>query len=209
MMKQFAAALLCISALASQSVLVSPPVVATTQPVANVVPISNRVSAPVNAQVNPQVQVNNNAQANPQAHMQNVVKIDNDFLLQLIALKQVAMHMNSGNALAQLITLHALWNNSEDMRALFHNVDLSAANVGLYYDPSTQSFALVDLASNARTDINALQARLQALAAQGATVDANVAVAPAQSGLISQLPIVGPLLTGLPIVGPLLRSLGN
>jgi len=140
---------------------------------------------------------------NSNSNTQNVVKIDNNFMLQLLALKTIAMSMNQNNALQQLIALHALMSSNDQLRTLFGGVDLAATNIGLYYDPSSQNFVFVDLANNAKVDIQTLMSRLQASAAQNAS--ANVA----PSGIIGNLPIVGPLLGGLPIVGPLVRSLGN
>lgn len=169
--------------------------------------VPNKVAAVVanntaaNVASNTRVAANNAVTVN----MQNAVKVDNDFLLQLLALKNIAMSMNQNNALTQLVQLHALWNNNNDLNKLFSGIDISAANIGLYYNAATQNFVLVDLSTGAATDIITLMSRLQAAAA--ASQNANAAVV--ASGLLGDLPIVGPLLGGLPIVGSLVRGLGN
>lgn len=161
--------------------------------------VANNIAAAVTNNANNSANANANAQAN--ANLKYAVKIDNDFLLQLIALRNVAMSMNSSNVLEQLVMLHALWTSNDKLRTLFHSADFSAANIGLYYDPTSQKFALVDLSAGTQVDIQTFMARLQVAAAQ------NAAATP--SGIIGSLPIVGPLLTGLPIVGPVLKGLGN
>lgn len=201
-MKTFASILLLILSAASQpNTLLSP----AAPTIASTTNASNNTTIQAQAQNQNRIAATNNSTAAVNA--QNVVKIDNDFLLQLLALKYIALSMNQNNALTQLIQLHALWNANDKLRMLFAGVDVSSANIGLYYDQSTQSFALIDLSSGARTDILTLMAKLQAIASQNVNVNGNANVA--VSGLIGGLPIVGPLLGGLPIVGPIVKGLGN
>ena len=160
-----------------------------------------------NIAANTNINANNNAAVSSNINMDNVVKIDNDFLLQLLALKSIAMNMNGNNVLQQLLLIYAMFHNNDKLRVLFNGINIASTNIGLYYDATTQNFSLVDLNTNAFTDINTLISRLQFNNNQ----NINAQVKP--SGLIDQLPIVGPLagslLGGLPIVGGLVQGLGN
>ena len=153
--------------------------VAVVQPVDNVAvvqPVDNvAVVQPVTTDANAQP-ANNNQSA------QNVVRLDNNFLLQLIAVKAVADVNNQDKALKELFAL----------QTLFGHAKLAEANIGLSYNEEDASFELVDAGNNSALDTQALISRLQEQTAQNTdandsaqNADANVPV----SGLVGRVVI--------------------
>jgi len=114
--------------------------------------------------------------ANADNSIKNAVKVDNNFLLELLALKEISVDNQKKGVLAQLLTLDTLWNTNSNLKNLFQNVNFSAANVGIYYDYASQSFKMVDMATHADVTIADFVAKLQAMA--------NNNSAPVQSGLV-------------------------
>lgn len=159
-MKQVIAALLVFMVLNCQETnrVIAAPIIATPAP------------APVN-------------NANASVNSKNAVKVDNNFLLELLALKEIAVDNQKKGVLAQLLTLDTLWNTNSNLKNLFQNVNFGAANVGIYYDYASQSFKMVDMTTRADVTIADFVAKLQAMASANNSVPVKSGLADLDLGL--------------------------
>ena len=140
-----------------------------------------------NNQTNAQSNQNTAAQANNNVNTNNAIKIDNNLLYELLAIKAINADTNNKGVLSQLISLDYLWNSNSNIKNLFQNMNFCAANAGLYFDQASGSFKIVDLNTGSFMTFADFVARLKAVAAASTTLASNVNVvqsAPVQSGLV-------------------------